>query len=66
MSAGGADPKEGQFAKREKERQERVAKNEYQRLKNIARAAKKGGLRGEMVWMGLHLCAVFEAMKFDF
>lgn len=35
-----ADPKEDQFAKRVKAKKERVAKNEYNRLKNIARAQK--------------------------
>uniref|UniRef100_A0A8C2JDL8 Ribosome biogenesis regulatory protein n=1 Tax=Cyprinus carpio TaxID=7962 RepID=A0A8C2JDL8_CYPCA len=35
-----ADPSEDQFAKRNKAKKERVAKNEYNRLKNIARAQK--------------------------
>ncbi|XP_074477883.1 ribosome biogenesis regulatory protein homolog [Sebastes fasciatus] len=35
-----ADPNEDQFAKRAKAKKERVAKNEYNRLKNIARAQK--------------------------
>uniref|UniRef100_T1IH02 Ribosome biogenesis regulatory protein n=1 Tax=Strigamia maritima TaxID=126957 RepID=T1IH02_STRMM len=35
-----ADPFEDQFAKRKKAKQERVAKNEFQRLRNIARAKK--------------------------
>ncbi|XP_022089400.1 ribosome biogenesis regulatory protein homolog [Acanthaster planci] len=35
-----ADPYEDQFAKRKKEKRERVAKNDYQRLRNIARAQK--------------------------
>lgn len=35
-----ADPNEDQFAKRNKAKQERVAKNEFNRLKNIARAQK--------------------------
>lgn len=35
-----ADPNEDQFAKRNKAKKERVAKNEYNRLKNIARAQK--------------------------
>lgn len=34
------DPNEDQFAKRVKAKKERVAKNEYNRLKNIARAQK--------------------------
>ncbi|KAH9498437.1 Rhodanese- sulfurtransferase [Bulinus truncatus] len=36
-----ADPMEDQFAKRKTEKNERVAKNELQRLRNIARAQKK-------------------------
>lgn len=35
-----ADPNEDQFAKRNKAKKERVARNEYNRLKNIARAQK--------------------------
>jgi regulator of ribosome biosynthesis len=35
-----ADPMEDQFAKRAEARKEKVAKNEYQRLRNLA-AAKK-------------------------
>ncbi|KAA0704572.1 Ribosome biogenesis regulatory protein -like protein [Triplophysa tibetana] len=35
-----ADPKEDQFAKRNVAKKERVAKNEFNRLKNIARAQK--------------------------
>jgi len=35
---GNADPNEDQFEKRQKAKKERVAKNEFQRLKNIARA----------------------------
>lgn len=35
-----ADPNEDQFAKRNKAKKERVAKNEFNRLKNIARAQK--------------------------
>lgn len=34
------DPNEDQFAKRMAAKKERVAKNEFQRLKNIARANK--------------------------
>lgn len=37
---GNADPNEDQFAKRTNAKKERVAKNEYNRLKNIARAQK--------------------------
>lgn len=43
-----ADPNEDQFAKRVKAKKERVAKNEYNRLKNIARAQK-----GKVPVMGL-------------
>lgn len=43
-----ADPNEDQFAKRVKAKTERVAKNEYNRLKNIARAQK-----GKVPVMGL-------------
>ncbi|KAL2085183.1 hypothetical protein ACEWY4_018503 [Coilia grayii] len=35
-----ADPNEDQFAKRNKAKKERVAKNEFNRLKNVARAQK--------------------------
>ena len=38
-----ADPYEDQFAKKKKEKQERVAKNELQRLRNIARTTKSKG-----------------------
>ncbi|XP_781111.1 ribosome biogenesis regulatory protein homolog [Strongylocentrotus purpuratus] len=36
-----ADPMEDQFSKKKKAKQERVAKNELQRLRNIARAKKR-------------------------
>nr|KAG5710216.1 hypothetical protein BaRGS_006735 [Batillaria attramentaria] len=36
----GADPYEDQFEKKKKEKSERVAKNELQRLRNLARAQK--------------------------
>ena len=39
------DPYEDQFEKRGKEKMERVAKNEYQRLRNIARNKKIPGKR---------------------
>ena len=42
---GVSDPREDQFAKSETEKKERIAKNEFQRLRNIARS-KKGGLKG--------------------
>ncbi|XP_038068264.1 ribosome biogenesis regulatory protein homolog [Patiria miniata] len=35
-----ADPYEDQFAKKRKEKRERVAKNEFQRLRNVARAQR--------------------------
>jgi len=38
-----SDPNEDQFAKRLGAKKERVAKNEFQRLKNIARANKVNG-----------------------
>jgi len=38
-----SDPNEDQFAKRLSAKKERVAKNEFQRLKNIARANKVNG-----------------------
>lgn len=41
-----ADPYEDQFEKKASERKEKVAKNEYQRLRNIARAGKGGAVRG--------------------
>jgi len=37
-----ADPNTDMFEKRTKERKERIAKNEFQRLRNIARNSKKG------------------------
>ncbi|TRY69897.1 hypothetical protein DNTS_015358 [Danionella cerebrum] len=37
---GSSDPNEDQFAKKNKAKKERVARNEYSRLKNIARAQK--------------------------
>lgn len=36
----GADPHEDQFAKKKKEKQERIAKNDLQRMRNIARTFK--------------------------
>ena len=40
------DPYEDQFEKQSEARKERIAKNEYQRLRNIARAEKSGTLKG--------------------
>jgi regulator of ribosome biosynthesis len=37
------DPNEDQFAKRSAAKKERVAKNEFQRLKNIQRSNKING-----------------------
>ena len=39
------DQFEDQFEKRSKEKEERIAKNEYQRLRNLARN-KKGKVKG--------------------
>lgn len=41
------DPYEDQFEKRDKARKEGIAKNEYQRLKNIARGTKGSRLKGK-------------------
>jgi hypothetical protein len=41
-----ADPFEDQFEKKQKDKKERVAKNEYQRLRNIARHEKGIRLQG--------------------
>jgi regulator of ribosome biosynthesis len=40
-----ADPHEDYFEKQAEEREEKVAKNEYKRLKNVARAQKGGRLK---------------------
>lgn len=37
------DPMEDQYAKRKDAKKERIAKNEYQRLRNIAKTTKGGG-----------------------
>ena len=37
------DPYEDQYEKRKTAKKERIAKNEYQRLRNIAKNTKKGG-----------------------
>jgi len=39
-----ADPFEDQYAKRKEAKSERVAKNEYQRLRNIAKNSKGKGI----------------------
>ena len=46
VHAGILDPYEDQFEKRDKARKEGIAKNEYQRLKNIAKNAKGSRLKG--------------------
>ena len=40
------DPYEDQFEKKAEKRHELVAKNEFQRLKNIAKGGKGGALKG--------------------
>lgn len=40
-----ADPYEDQFEKRSEARKERIAKNEYQRLRNIAKTEKSGRIK---------------------
>ena len=47
------DPYKDPFEERDKERKERIAKNEYQRLRNIARAEKGGKLKGK-VFFSVH------------
>ena len=42
-----ADPYQDYFEKEAEERKERIAKNEYKRLKNIARTEKGGRLKGD-------------------
>ena len=44
-----ADPFEDYFEKDAEERKEKVAKNEYRRLQNIARTQKSGRLKGLLV-----------------
>ena len=41
-----SDPYEDHFDKQAEEKKERIAKNEYKRLKNIARTTKGGRLKG--------------------
>ena len=41
-----ADPYEDHFEKQAEEKKERIAKNEYKRLTNIARTQKGGRLKG--------------------
>ena len=43
-----ADPYEDQFEKKATARKEQIAKNEYQRLRNISRAVKSGTVKGDM------------------
>ena len=43
---------EDQFEKKKKEKRERIAKNELQRLRNIARTTKsKGKLHGHFIYV---------------
>ena len=42
------DPNEDQFEKHSKERAEKIAKNEYQRLSNISKAQKGKRLKGSI------------------
>lgn len=42
-----ADPYEDQFEKRDSKRKEGIAKNEYQRLRNIGKSLKGGRVKGE-------------------
>lgn len=51
-----SDPNEDQFEKRRTAKKERVAKNELQRLRNIARAQSKKGK--QVTWMA----AVYEKL----
>lgn len=48
------DPYEDQFAKKKEEKKERVAKNELQRLRNIARAQKSKGALSVVVCHFIH------------
>ena len=41
-----ADPYEDQFEKRDKKKKEDIAKNEYQRLRNIGKSLKGGRVKG--------------------
>ncbi|XP_003382917.1 PREDICTED: ribosome biogenesis regulatory protein homolog [Amphimedon queenslandica] len=43
-----ADPYEDPFEKKSEDRKERIAKNEYQRLRNIARADKSGRVKAPL------------------
>lgn len=47
------DPYKDPFEKKSEERKERIAKNEYQRLRNISRADKSGRVKGKT------LCIVY-------
>ena len=40
------DPYQDYFEKQTEERKERIAKNEYKRLKNVARTQKGGRIKG--------------------
>ena len=43
------DPYEDQFEKHSEARKERIAKNEYQRLRNIAKTEKSGRIKGKIM-----------------
>ena len=51
------DPYEDQFEKREKATKEGVAKNEYQRLKNVAKGVKGGKVKGQLPYLVVSLPA---------
>ena len=57
------DKFEDQFEKRAKEKLDRVAKNEYQRLRNIAQMQRKGvKIRREysILWKSIHVAGLVE------
>ena len=47
FSSHSADPYEDQFEKKATARKEQIAKNDYQRLRNISRAGKSGSIKGD-------------------
>lgn len=48
------DPYEDQFEKKAEKRKERVAKNEFQRLKNLARSQKGAKVKGTVTRCRIH------------
>ena len=52
IPCGFLDPYEDQFEKKSEKRKERVAKNEYQRLRNIARSQKSAKVKGILMCSG--------------